>query len=304
MTGHHVDRLIRWYPRTWRDRYGEEFAELLGAELDEQPRNWQRDIDVRLHGLRARLSAAGLGRVPVRDPAAVESMHLVAILAFGAAVLSLWSQVLAAFLTIPITKPSELLLVVVPALTMLGLVPLVIARGVRLARTAIRTAKRGGLKSIAIPLVTVGVGTQAGLAAFVAAMAVQPSQPAAAIEAPRVAAMSISTYWVHPSRLTQLAPAELIWMVICPVSLALICSGIVRLRRRLGADQPAAGVPSMLRITALLPTLAAAIWWVIGSHHEALLDLRAGTLDVVLVATMAISLLLAAATSRPSPSFA
>jgi hypothetical protein len=32
-------RLLRWYPRGWRERYGEEFAELLIAELEERPRS-------------------------------------------------------------------------------------------------------------------------------------------------------------------------------------------------------------------------------------------------------------------------
>ena len=31
-------RLLRWYPRTWRSRYGEEFAELLIADITEQAR--------------------------------------------------------------------------------------------------------------------------------------------------------------------------------------------------------------------------------------------------------------------------
>ena len=35
-----VCRLLRWYPACWRERYGEEFAELLLAELTEQPRRW------------------------------------------------------------------------------------------------------------------------------------------------------------------------------------------------------------------------------------------------------------------------
>ena len=37
-----VRRLLRWYPRSWRARYGEEFAELLRAELSEQPQAWRR----------------------------------------------------------------------------------------------------------------------------------------------------------------------------------------------------------------------------------------------------------------------
>ena len=38
--------LLRWYPRGWRARYGDEFAELLLAELAERPRGWRRTADV------------------------------------------------------------------------------------------------------------------------------------------------------------------------------------------------------------------------------------------------------------------
>ena len=30
-------RALRWYPREWRARYGEEFTELLMADFDERP---------------------------------------------------------------------------------------------------------------------------------------------------------------------------------------------------------------------------------------------------------------------------
>ena len=33
-----ADRLIRWYPRAWRQRYGEEFGELVIADISERPR--------------------------------------------------------------------------------------------------------------------------------------------------------------------------------------------------------------------------------------------------------------------------
>ena len=53
-------RLVRWYPRAWRARYGEEFTELLIAELAERPRSPSRTADVIRGGLVARLADAGL----------------------------------------------------------------------------------------------------------------------------------------------------------------------------------------------------------------------------------------------------
>jgi len=54
-------RLLSWYPAGWRARYGDEFAELLLAELAEQPRAWRRTVNVAHCGITARLAAAALG---------------------------------------------------------------------------------------------------------------------------------------------------------------------------------------------------------------------------------------------------
>ena len=58
-------RLLRWYPRAWRERYGEEFAELLIAEMKERPRSAGRTLDVARAGLAARFATAGLAGSPL-----------------------------------------------------------------------------------------------------------------------------------------------------------------------------------------------------------------------------------------------
>ena len=61
--------LLLWYPRAWRDRYGEEFAELLIADLEERPRSIERTLDVARGGIMARLADAGLAGFPLAAPA-------------------------------------------------------------------------------------------------------------------------------------------------------------------------------------------------------------------------------------------
>ncbi|HEY0933402.1 MAG TPA: hypothetical protein VGD91_06605, partial [Trebonia sp.] len=61
-------RLLRWYPCPWRDRYGEEFAELLRADIEERPRSAGRALDVARGGLTARLAGAGLAGCPLPAP--------------------------------------------------------------------------------------------------------------------------------------------------------------------------------------------------------------------------------------------
>jgi hypothetical protein len=49
-------RLLRWYPKAWRQRYGDEFTELLTADIGERPRSRRRTLDVVRRGLAARIA--------------------------------------------------------------------------------------------------------------------------------------------------------------------------------------------------------------------------------------------------------
>jgi hypothetical protein len=49
-------RLLRWYPKGWRSRYGEEFTELLISDISERPGSWARTADVARGGIVARLA--------------------------------------------------------------------------------------------------------------------------------------------------------------------------------------------------------------------------------------------------------
>lgn len=46
---------LRFYPRQWRARYGEEFVAHLEAELAERPFSWRRSLNIALHGVSTRL---------------------------------------------------------------------------------------------------------------------------------------------------------------------------------------------------------------------------------------------------------
>ncbi len=88
-------RLLRWYPKAWRSRYGEEFTGCLIAEIDEPPQSWSRTADVIRGGIVARLADTGLcGCAPqaaaqVRASLASLACCTAVFLAFGGA---MWSQ--------------------------------------------------------------------------------------------------------------------------------------------------------------------------------------------------------------------
>ena len=60
-------RLLRWYPKGWRDRYEEEFVELLISDMAERPRSLSRTLDVARGGIVARLADAGLCGFPAAE---------------------------------------------------------------------------------------------------------------------------------------------------------------------------------------------------------------------------------------------
>jgi hypothetical protein len=74
-------RLACWYPKAWRDRYGDEFEAMLAEQLKTQPHSSRRTFDIVTAGLRARVQYAGLigDALPPRDAVSAA----LAWLAFG-----------------------------------------------------------------------------------------------------------------------------------------------------------------------------------------------------------------------------
>ena len=67
VTRRRATRLLSWYPREWRARYGEEFVESLMDDMVERPRSAGRTFDVACSGVVARLAGEqpGLGGRPL-----------------------------------------------------------------------------------------------------------------------------------------------------------------------------------------------------------------------------------------------
>ena len=59
--------MLRWYPREWRARYGEEFTELLVSDMSERSRSVRTPADVAVNGIVAGLAYAGLGQSTLED---------------------------------------------------------------------------------------------------------------------------------------------------------------------------------------------------------------------------------------------
>jgi hypothetical protein len=240
-------RLARWYPATWRERYLEEFTELLASDIAERPRCASRTVDVVRSGLLARLSAAGLvGDGPVAEAAtrSAAGWSLAALALCAALGGSIWSQLaISAQWQHPYSPGESVATVVLGLAVAAALVVLATALVIVVASAAghLRTAR------VARPLALVAVasaGLVAGAARFSRGWPGLGGHAAmGATLAPRglagpvwSATLSVTTYWAHPGALSRFSSTELAWMVASGALIVALAVGIAQLARACGAD--------------------------------------------------------------------
>ena len=49
-TTRHARRLLRWYPAAWRERYGDEFVDLMEQEVTDNPKSPGRTLNIAYKG--------------------------------------------------------------------------------------------------------------------------------------------------------------------------------------------------------------------------------------------------------------
>ena len=297
-------RLLRWYPRAWRERYGAEFTELLISDVSERPRSRIRTLDVARGGIVARLGEAGLTGSPVPGVSPGASLGslgccLAVFLVFAAA---LWSQLTIGWQWSQSASTATAVATVVTSAAMIALLALaglaaitvgyaiivnftrrlIVPAGVLLAATTVLFAGgrhfgngwpgTGGHRGL-VP---------GGLAAFEWATS-----------------LSVSAYWVHPSALAAFPAAELAWMAVSPVALTAAVIAAATLVRRAGLP------PRLLVFETRLGTVACAAMavflagcgcWVATGGQRSLF--HAGLIDVAGVAVMALALAIAQQAAR------
>jgi hypothetical protein len=300
-------RLLRWYPASWRARYGEEFTELLLAEFDEQPRNWRRTADIVGNGLLARLSSIGLtshGLDPARQVRASLATAACAGAAFWVFGLAMLAQLAIGWQwAVPHAGTSAATLLMsagagaLGGLAVLGAVPLAWCAAAGLAR---REARRQLLWPAALVLAG-GCVLVAGAHHFqnawpgtggtAARLSPLPAGPAAFSWA---STLSFSSYWAHPAALRAFPPLELAWMAASPLALLCLVGGAAVLVRRLRLSARLLVYQARLAggaAVAMTGFLAGAAWWVFGQGAGPDGLFHAGVVDVAGLAAMALALL-------------
>lgn len=300
-------RLLRWYPAAWRARYGDEFTELLIADIAERPRSAARTLDVARGGTVARLAGLGLCGFGGRNAAAslaTLGCSLAVFLGFGAAMWSQltigwqWSRSAGTPATVATVTTSAAMLAFL-ALGALAALPV-------LAAVAARIARRQGKGLIGPSAVFVAASTilfvggrhfgngwpgtgghrglvPGGLAAFEWATS-----------------LSVSSYWAHPGALAAFPAAELAWMAISPLAAACAVTAAAKLVRR--TELP----PRVLALETRLAAVACAVmaiflagsccWVASGGGQPSLF--HAGIIDVAGAGVLAVALAVAQQAAR------
>jgi hypothetical protein len=308
-------RLLQCYPRAWRARYGDEFAELLAAELAERGPCWRRSADVAVSGLRARLAGAGLTGHPL-DAAAAARAGLAMVAACGAAAglagAAMWAQLAVGLQwSVPpdrgITRAMDLMsaaLLVLAVLALLAAAPV--------AWAAIAAAVRGQGRQFRWPAVLVTAGLlvlviggrhfQNGWPGTGGHLLVhQGMVPGGAAAFAWATTMWITSYWVHPAALAAFPATQLGWMLLSPAATVCVLTGAVKLLRRVELSPRAFRYQTWVANLAwagLAAFLSGALSWLLSAGGRSAPLLRVGAIDRAGFAVLALAVLTGAVAVR------
>jgi hypothetical protein len=311
-------RLLRWYPKAWRQRYGDEFAELLVADIEERPQSVERALDIVRAGLLARLAVAGLAEPAAAwqpDPArrvqvslGVLCGGLTACLALAAA---MWSQLAVAWeWTLPATetRPTMRATLVMSAAMLAFLLLIVLA----VAPVGCAVVRNFNARLLCPLLVLAGAvsllafgghhflyqwpgsgGHGAGATPF-------PGIPAGIQAFAWSLTYWFSACWIHSSWLTTgLGGWEIAWILASPLTLAAGAAAAATLVRRAELS------PRLLAYQTRLATAACAVmgvflggctYWVYVGRSPG--QTHAGQIDIAAAVLLALALTLACQAQR------
>ncbi len=301
---HRAARSLRWYPREWRVRYGEEFTEMLDAEIEERPRSLRRSADLARSGLTARLAAAGLGGQPL-DTECSGRRSLAALAAalsiFTVVAVALWAQLTIGWQWAPPATRATSLAMVVMSLGLLGvgaLCLLAIAPVTWLALRSIATRWRhllGPIGLVAGGLVVLAVGTHHFANGWPGTRghhwADQGMVPGGIAASAWASTLFVTSYWLHPGALARFPGGEVAWMLVSPVALVALIVGATRIVRRVDLSPRVVRYERRLGLLALVTTaffLTGAALWVVDGGPGPRNLFHIGAIDVVELVVLAV----------------
>jgi hypothetical protein len=302
-----AERLVRFYPRQWRARYGDEFTQLLVDELADRHRSICRELNILVHGIWTRLSYSGLVGT-VLEPRLRMRAKFVALAGVLAVFLILaagvWSQLTVGWQwSAPANDPTRLgISIMSGALFGLGILMAVLAASVA-GLFLVRLRPRGGPKlwCLAIVFALAAATLWFGSDHFAAhwpgtgghlwsGRGLVPAWLARVVWA---ATLWITSYWAHPAQLAAFPVSLVVWMLVSPFAwLVLICSSVRGLRQITlpKAGQRCAAVASAVAVALMTMFLSGAGLWMSSGRSGPRNLFAAGTIDLVILASLSAAL--------------
>jgi hypothetical protein len=302
-----AQRLVRVYPRRWRERYGDEFVELLIADIEERPRSPLRTLDVVRGGIRTRCAEAGLAG----DGPASLAAFACAVAAFVAFGTGLWSQVMIAWQWSSPDAPVVSAALPLMSIALAVLVTVGFAALVPIVHAAIADRRA----QLTVPALLTIAGTVVLVYGAIHISRHWPGTggrpwhgkdlvPGGLASFGWAATLSITSYWAHPGALRTFPISQVAWMAIGPIAIATILTGTVKTLRHVALS------PRALRFEVLLARLASAamfvflcgaLAWIMSANAGPRGLFRHGLIDLIEVAIMAGAAIAARVLARRLP---
>jgi len=318
-------RLVRCYPASWRVRYGDEFAQLLVADISERPRSLSRTLDVLRGGLLAHLAFAGLtGDALECDQQVRANLGAVGLAASGfvATGVALWSQLTIGWQWSAPSAPATRAGMFLMSAAMLACVSLAVLAAIPIIAAVCREVAGGRARRLASSLAAVGLGSAVLIVGSIHfghgwpgtgghPWAGRDLVPAGVARFCWAATLWITSYWAHPTALSSFPGSEIAWMVVSPIALLSMLIGAARTLRRLRLSSRLLRYESWLGLAAALTMagfLSGAGSWVISGGPAPRGLFRVGAIDLLGIVVMSAAVVLAfraarrALGARPGPS--
>jgi hypothetical protein len=242
----HARRLLRWYPAAWRERYGDEFVDLMEQEVTDNPKSSGRTLNIAYKGASARLSELGVVGVTVnprnQTTAVIASTFFVAT-AFLAIAVDTWSGAMLTWnlgrqASLPVTFGAGAL----TALTAVIALALIAIFGILTWLSARRIGQRqakgliGPWSLILVMMAFIIYSVHNALHFVIARGGIQWTNAGEAVKqlagASSAVISTITRTWVHPGQ--QIKSFSDLVFAITPIALGLFAYGVARLTRKIG----------------------------------------------------------------------
>ena len=309
-----------------RARYGDEFVELLVADMGERPHSSQRSLDVVRGGLVARSAQASLGGHPL-DPDDAPHRSLVAVggalSIFVVFALAMWAQLTIGWQWSPPSTQATSLAMFVMTAAIVAVGVLCLAAAVPVVWSVARRLCSRGAGDLVLPLlVAVGgvtvlvVGTHHFANGWPGtgghAWGRQGIVPGGVAAYAWASTLFVTSYWAHPAALGGFPVTEVAWMLVSPLALAAALVGLAKVVRRVELSPRALRYEKRLTLAVTMAMAAfftgAAMWVFDGGpgprnlFHIGVIDMvDLGALALAMVVTALAVRRVGATTDRLSP---